>query len=42
MLDEHLSALQWMAIVCTMLAAAGSSVTARRQPPRGAPADVVM
>ncbi|MDE2417561.1 MAG: DMT family transporter [Burkholderiales bacterium] len=41
-LDEHLTGLQWMAIVCTMLAAAGSSVTARRQPSKGAPADVVM
>lgn len=30
LLGEHLSALQWLAIVCTMLAAAGSSVTAQR------------
>lgn len=29
MLDEHLSGMQWLAIACTMLAAAGSSVTAR-------------
>ena len=29
-LGEHLTALQWVAIVCTMLAAAGSSVTAQR------------
>jgi inner membrane transporter RhtA len=42
MLDEHLTDLQWLAIVCTMLAAAGSAVTARRQPPQGVPADVVM
>jgi inner membrane transporter RhtA len=42
LLHEHLTGLQWMAIVCTMLAAAGSAVTARRQPPKGAPADVVM
>lgn len=42
MLGEHLTGLQWMAIACTMLAAAGSSFTARRQPPKGAPADVVM
>ncbi|MDD5030197.1 MAG: DMT family transporter [Rhodoferax sp.] len=30
-LHEQLNALQWLAIVCTMLAAAGSSVTAARQ-----------
>jgi inner membrane transporter RhtA len=42
MLDEHLTGLQWLAIVCTMLAAAGSAITARRQPPQGVPADVVM
>ena len=30
LLGEHLSALQWVAIGCTMLAAAGSSVTAQR------------
>lgn len=30
LLGEHLTALQWVAIVCTMLAAAGSSVTAQR------------
>lgn len=30
LLGEHLSALQWLAIGCTMLAAAGSSVTAQR------------
>jgi len=29
-LDEHLSTLQWVAIACTMFAAAGSAVTARR------------
>lgn len=32
LLDEHLSGLQWLAIVCIMLAAAGSSGTARRGP----------
>jgi inner membrane transporter RhtA len=42
MLDEHLTALQWLAIVCTMLAAAGSALTARRDQPKSAPADVVM
>jgi inner membrane transporter RhtA len=42
MLDEHLTALQWLAIVCTMLAAAGSAFTARRDLPKSAPADVVM
>jgi inner membrane transporter RhtA len=42
MLDELLTAMQWLAIVCTMLAAAGSAVTARRDLPISAPADVVM
>ena len=32
LLHEQLTALQWLAIVCIMLAAAGSSVTARRMP----------
>jgi inner membrane transporter RhtA len=32
LLDEHLTGLQWLAIVCIMLAAAGSSGTARRGP----------
>jgi inner membrane transporter RhtA len=42
MLGEHLSGVQWLAIVCTMLAAAGSSVTARRDQPASAPAEVLM
>ena len=42
MLDEHLLALQWLAIVCIMLAAAGSSVTARRGLPKSPPEEVVM
>jgi inner membrane transporter RhtA len=42
MLDEHLAAMQWLAIFCTMLAAAGSACTARRDLPKSAPADVVM
>ncbi|MBP6008422.1 MAG: DMT family transporter [Rhodoferax sp.] len=42
MLDEHLTLLQWLAIVCTMLAAAGSAFTARRDEPKSALADVVM
>jgi inner membrane transporter RhtA len=42
MLDEHLSGLQWLAIVCIMLAAVGCSATARRDRPISAPADVVM
>lgn len=42
MLDEHLTGLQWLAIACTMLAAAGSSVTARRDLPKSVPADVMM
>ena len=42
MLDERLSGLQWMATVCIMLAAAGSSVTAPRDHPKSAPAEVLM
>ncbi len=42
MLGEHLSAMQWLAIACTMLAAAGSSVTARRDQMASAPAEVLM
>ena len=42
MLDERLSGLQWLAIGCTMLAAAGSAATARRDVPPSAPADVMM
>lgn len=39
MLNERLSSLQWLAIVCIMLAAAGSSITARRESPLGVPAN---
>jgi inner membrane transporter RhtA len=39
-LDEHLSALQWLAIALTMLAAAGSSFTAQRGLPTSTPAEV--
>jgi inner membrane transporter RhtA len=42
MLDEHLGGLQWLAIVCIMMAAAGSAVTARRDKPQSAPAVVVL
>ena len=42
MLDEHLSALQWLAIVCTMLAAAGSALTAGPSAVKSAATDVVM
>ena len=42
MLDEHLNRLQWLAIVLIMLAAAGSSLTARRGQPKSAPAEVLM
>lgn len=42
MLNERLSGLQWMATVCIMLAAAGSSVTAPRDHPKSAPAEVLM
>jgi inner membrane transporter RhtA len=41
-LDEHLNALQWLAIACTMLAAAGSSFTAQRQSASGGPAELMM
>ncbi len=42
MLDEHLSGLQWVAVVCIMMAAVGSSMTARREAPKSAPSEVVM
>jgi len=42
MLDEHLAGPQWLAIVCIMLAAAGSSLTARPRLPKSAPAEVLM
>jgi inner membrane transporter RhtA len=42
MLDEYLSSLQWLAIVCIMMAAAGSSLTARRGQPKSTPAEVLM
>ncbi|MEO8013594.1 MAG: DMT family transporter [Polaromonas sp.] len=41
MLDERLAGLQWVAVVCIMLAAAGSSVTARRCIRKSGPADVM-
>lgn len=41
LLDEHLTGVQWLAIVCVMLAAAGSAFTARAKPPR-AVADELM
>lgn len=42
MLNEHLSSLQWLAIVCIMLAAAGGSLTARRGQAKSAAAEVLM
>ena len=42
MLDEHLNRLQWLAIVLIMMAAAGSSWTARSGMPKSAPAEVLM
>jgi inner membrane transporter RhtA len=42
MLDESLAGLQWLAIVCIMMAAAGSSWTARRGQPQSAPAAVMV
>jgi len=41
LLDEHLSGLQWAAIVCTMLAAAGSAASSPSAP-KSPPSDVVM
>lgn len=41
LLNEHLNGLQWTAIGSTMLAAAGSAVTARRSRPLCEPAEVV-
>ena len=41
-LDEQLTGLQWLAIVLTMLAAAGSSVTARRGQVRSTSAEVMV
>ncbi len=42
MLDERLAVLQWLAIVCVMLAAAGSSVTAGRNVPKSPPEEIMM
>lgn len=42
MLDEHLSGVQWLAIVCTMLAAAGSAFTGGHTQSKSAPEEVVM
>jgi inner membrane transporter RhtA len=42
LLGEHLTGLQWLAIVLVMLAAAGSSLTAGHQPPRQAADEIVM
>lgn len=42
LLDEHLGALQWLAIVCVMLAAAGSSISSRSDLPKSTPAEVIM
>ena len=40
-LDEHLTALQWLAIALTILAAAGSAFTAKRRTPASTAAEVV-
>lgn len=42
MLNEYLTGLQWLAIACTMLAAIGSSVTARHDRAKNVLTDVVM
>lgn len=41
-LDEYLTWLQWLAVVCIMMAALGSSATARRDQVKSAPAVVLM
>jgi inner membrane transporter RhtA len=41
LLDEQLTGTQWLAIVLTMLAAAGSSFTAQRGLTQSAPAEVL-
>ncbi|TXT40301.1 MAG: hypothetical protein FD135_1433 [Comamonadaceae bacterium] len=41
MLGENLSLVQWGAMACIMLAAAGSAVTARHDAPKSTPAEVV-
>ena len=41
-LDERLTGVQWLAIACTMLAAAGSSFTANPAQRHSDPSDVVM
>ena len=41
-LDEHLTGLQWLAVVCIMMAAVGSTMTARGAAPQSAPSEVVM
>lgn len=42
LLDEHLAGLQWLAVACIMMAAVGSSMTARSQAPKSAASEVVM
>ncbi|MEX1167881.1 MAG: EamA family transporter [Hydrogenophaga sp.] len=42
LLNEHLSGLQWLAIVCVMLAAAGSAFTARAKPPKAVAEELVV
>ncbi len=42
MLDEHLTGLQWLAVGCIMMAAVGSSMTARGAAQKSAPSEVVM
>jgi inner membrane transporter RhtA len=42
MLNEQLSGVQWSAIVCTMLAAAGSAFTSGHAQSKSAPEEVVM
>jgi threonine/homoserine efflux transporter RhtA len=41
-LDEQLTSTQWLAILLTMLAAAGSSFTAQRGLTQSAPAEMLM
>ena len=42
LLDERLTGLQWLAVGCIMMAAVGSTMTARGAAPQSAPSEVVM
>ncbi|MEO7954466.1 MAG: DMT family transporter [Polaromonas sp.] len=42
LLNEHLTGLQWLAVVFIMMAAVGSSMTARSEAPKSAASEVLM